>query len=246
MGLEGKTALVTGASRGIGRAVALRLAGAGAFTCLNYANNKKAAAETLRMITNAGGQGKLVPFDVADYQATQEAIRRIIRERGSIDVLVNNAGIRRDSLIVRMREDDWDKAVDVNLKGTFNCCRGVARQMMKQRSGRIINITSVVAEGGNAGQVNYCASKAGILGLTKSLARELGPRNICVNAVAPGFIETDMTEALEAEKEAVRKAVPLARLGCPDDVAGVVLFLASEDARYITGQVVRVNGGLYM
>jgi len=247
MKLKGKVALVTGGSRGIGRAICVRLAGAGAFVFVNYARNEKAARETLRLIGEAGGEGKIVCFDVADHKAATEAIAGLIREKGRIDILANNAGESRDGLLVRMKEQDWDRVIDTNLKGTFNCCRAVAYAMMKQRQGRIINVTSIVAQSGNAGQANYSASKAGLIGLTKSLARELGPRNICVNAVAPGLIITDMTSAMtEEQREKVLEGLPLSRLGTPDDVAGVVLFLASDEAGYITGQVIGVNGGLYM
>jgi 3-oxoacyl-[acyl-carrier protein] reductase len=247
MTLKGKVALITGGSRGIGRAVSIRLAAEGAFVFVNYARNEEAARETLRLIGEAGGEGKIVRFDVADTTAATEAIAGLIREKGRIDILVNNAGESRDGLLVRMKEQDWDHVIDTNLKGTFNGCRAVSYAMMKQRSGRIINVSSVVALSGNTGQANYSASKAGIIGLTKSLARELAPRGICVNAVAPGLIATDMTSAMtEEQREKVLEEIPLSRLGTPDDVAGVVLFLASDEAGYITGQVIGVNGGLYM
>jgi 3-oxoacyl-[acyl-carrier protein] reductase len=247
MTLKGKVALVTGGSRGIGRAVSVRLAGQGAFVFVNYTRNEQAARETLRLIGEGGGEGKAACFDVADYKASTDAIAGLIKEKGRIDILVNNAGESRDGLLVRMKEQDWDRVIDTNLKGAFNCCRAVSYAMMKQRGGRIINVSSVVALSGNAGQANYSASKAGIIGLTKSLARELAPRGICVNAVAPGLIITDMTSAMtEEQREKVLGEIPLSRLGTPDDVAGVVLFLASNEAGYITGQVVGVNGGLYM
>ncbi len=247
MNLEGKVALVTGGSRGIGRAVSVRLAAAGAFVAVNYARNEEAARETLRLIGEAGGEGEALRFDVADPGAASGAIADLIRRKGRIDILVNNAGESRDGLLVRMKEQDWDRVIDTNLKGAFHCCRAVAYAMMKQRGGRIINVSSVVALAGNAGQSNYSASKAGLIGLTKSLARELAPRGICVNAVAPGLIDTDMTSALtEEQREKVLGEIPLSRLGTPDDVAGVVLFLASDEAGYITGQVIGVNGGLYM
>ena len=247
MNLKGKAALVTGGSRGIGRAVSIRLAVEGAFVFVNYARNEEAARETLRLIGEAGGEGKIVRFDVADTKAATEAIAGLIQEKGRIDILVNNAGESRDGLLVRMKEQDWDRVIGTNLKGAFNCCRAVSYAMMKQRGGRIINVSSVVALSGNAGQANYSASKAGIIGLTKSLARELAPRGICVNAVAPGLIATDMTSAMtEEQREKVLEEIPLSRLGTPDDVAGVVLFLASDEAGYITGQVIGVNGGLYM
>lgn len=247
MKLDGKIAIVTGGSRGIGRATAVRLAESGACIYINYVRNEAAAAETLKIIKNGGGDGELSRFDVSNFEATQETIRDIVKKRGRVDILVNNAAISADGLIARMKEKDWNNVMDTNLTGTFNCCRAVVRHMMKQRWGRIVNITSVVAEAGNAGQVNYCASKAGILGLTKSLARELGSRNICVNAVAPGFIETDMTSSVpDEEREKIENQIPLSRPGTPEDVAGVVAFLVSKEADYITGQVIRVNGGLYM
>lgn len=247
MNLRGKVALVTGGSRGIGRAVSLRLAGAGAFVFVNYARNEEAARETLRLIGEEGGEAEALRFDVADHKAATDAIAALIRQKGRIDILVNNAGESRDGLLVRMKEQDWDRVIGTNLKGAFNCSRAVAYAMMKQRSGRIINVSSVVALSGNAGQANYSASKAGLVGLTKSLARELAPRAICVNAVAPGLIDTDMTSAMtEEQRERVLGEIPLSRLGTPDDVAGVVLFLASDEAGYITGQVIGVNGGLYM
>ncbi len=247
MNLKGKVALVTGGSRGIGRAVSVRLAGAGAFVIVNYARNEEAARETLRLIGRAGGDGKIARFDVSDDREATDAIAALIKEKGRIDILVNNAGESRDGLLVRMKDRDWDRVIDTNLKGAFHCCRAVAYTMMKQRGGRIVNVSSVVALSGNAGQANYSASKAGLVGLTKSLARELAPRAICVNAVAPGLIDTDMTSAMtEEQRETVLEGIPLSRLGTPDDVAGVVLFLASDEAGYITGQVIGVNGGLYM
>ena len=247
MTLKGKVALVTGGSRGIGRAICLRLAGAGSFVAVNYARNEGAARQTLRLIEETGGEAEALRFDVADHKAATETIAALIKRKGRIDILVNNAGESRDGLLVRMKEPDWDRVIDTNLKGAFNCSRAVAYTMMKQRSGRIINVSSIVALSGNAGQANYSASKAGLVGLTKSLARELAPRAICVNAVAPGLIDTDMTSALtEEQREKILEEIPLSRLGTPDDVAGVVLFLASDEAGYITGQVIGVNGGLYM
>jgi 3-oxoacyl-[acyl-carrier protein] reductase len=247
MNLEGKVALVTGGSRGIGRAISMRLAKDGAYVFVNYARNEKAAEETLRMILEQGGSGEVFPFDVSNYKSVQEAAGVIVKKKGRLDILVNNAGVSVDGLIARMKEEDWDRVIANNLKGVFNCCRAVVRQMIRQHGGQIVNISSVVAATGNAGQVNYSASKAGIEGLTKSMARELGSRNICINAVAPGFIETDMTAFLkEEEKEKVKSQIPLERLGTPEDVAGVVRFLVSEEAGYVTGQVIHVNGGLYM
>jgi 3-oxoacyl-[acyl-carrier protein] reductase len=245
--LDGKTALVTGGSRGIGRAIAAELARAGAFTCINYVRSEEAARRTLEIVENQGGRGNLLRFDVSDSDAVNDAIQGITEERGRIDILVNNAGITLNGLFVRTKPEAWSSVMDVNLTGAFNCCRAAARYMMKQRWGRIVNMTSVVALSGNAGQVCYSASKAGIVGLTKSLARELGSRNICVNAVAPGFIETDMTGSMDEKSrgEALGQ-IPLGRAGMPDDVAGVVGFLVSGKADYITGQVIHVNGGLYM
>jgi len=245
--LAGRIALVTGASRGIGRAIAVKLAKQGAFTYINYAKNEKAARETLKIIEEVGGKGTLLQFDVKNTDAVKGAITDIATEKGSLDILVNNAGITLDGIFARTKEESWDDVIDTNLKGVFNCSRSAIRYMMKNRWGRIINMTSVVAEAGNAGQVCYSASKAGIIGLTKSLAREIGSRNICINAVAPGFIETDMTASIgEENREKLVDLIPLARLGTPDDVASVVEFLASEKAGYITGQVIHVNGGLYM
>lgn len=247
MGLEGKVALITGASRGIGRAVAIRLGLQGAFVYINYAQNEAAALETLRVIREGGSEGKACRFDVSDFKETQCAIKDMAGEKGQIDILVNNAGISVVGLLPRMEEKDWDRVIDTNLKGAFNCCRAVSRYMIKRRSGRIVNLTSVIAEAGVAGQVGYAASKAGIIGLTKSLALELASRNICVNAVSPGLIETDMTAHLIKEHQnSIIQRIPLARFGEPEDVAGVVAFLVSEDAGYITGQVIRVNGGLYI
>lgn len=247
MKLEDKIALVTGGSRGIGRAISIKLAESGAYIYINYVRNEEAATETLRIIRNVGGDGELSCFDVSDFKATQETISDIVKKKRRVDILVNNAAVSTEGLLVRVKKKDWNNVIDINLTGTFNCCQAVTRYMMKQRWGRIVNITSVVAETGNAGQVNYSASKAGILGLTKSLARELGSRNICVNSVSPGFVETDMTSSVSDKgREKIRNQIPLLRLGTPEDVAGVVVFLVSEEADYITGQVIRVNGGLYM
>jgi len=245
--LNGKIALVTGSSRGIGRVTAIALARAGAFTFINYVRNEDAARETLEIVESHGGRGSLLSFDVSDSDAVQDAIKGITEEKERIDILVNNAGITLDGIFVRTKPEEWNSLIDINLKGVFNCCRSAIRYMMKQRWGRIINMTSVVAISGNAGQVCYSASKAGIVGLTKSLARELGSRNICINAVAPGFIETDMTASIgEKNREKVIDQIPLGRTGTPDDIAGIVAFLASGKADYITGQVIHVNGGLYM
>lgn len=245
--MAGKIALVTGASRGIGRAVALRLTAAGAHVYINYRQNRAAAEQVLKILKEAGGRGALCPFDVADQAAVQEAVETILKDHGRLDILVNNAGVTLSSLIMRTREADWMRLIDTNLSGVFHCCQAASRPMIRQRWGRIINITSVVAETGNAGQTAYAASKAGILGLTKALARELGAKNICVNAISPGLIETEMTSLLtKSDKEMLREQIPLKRAGKPEDVAGAVFFLASPQADYITGQVIRINGGLYM
>ncbi len=247
MELKGKVALVTGASRGIGRAVAVRLGSQGAFVYINFNQNESAAMETLRLMEKMGAEGKICRFDVSDFKLTHSAIEGIINEKGRLDILVNNAGITGVGLVARMEEEDWDREIDTNLKGTFNCCRAVSRYMMKQRSGKIVNMTSLVAEAGVAGQSGYAASKGGIISLTKSLARELASRNICINAVSPGLIETEMTaDLIKKHKKSMIEQIPLGRFGTPDDVAAVVAFLASGESGYITGQVIRVNGGLYM
>ncbi|HOM08322.1 MAG TPA: 3-oxoacyl-[acyl-carrier-protein] reductase [Syntrophales bacterium] len=242
-----RVALVTGGSRGIGRAVSLSLAKAGFHVCVNYVSNEQAAEETLSAMAAQGGKGEIRPFDVRDEDAVRAAVDGIIRDRGGIDVLVNNAGIWRGGLILRVDRRAWDEVLETNLRGAYNCCRAVIRHMMKRRWGRIINMSSLVGEAGNIGDSLYSLSKAGIIGLTKSLAREVGSRNICVNAVAPGWIETDMTSSIPEEiRRETLEMIPLGRLGTPEDVAGVVTFLASEAAGYITGEVIRVNGGLYM
>jgi 3-oxoacyl-[acyl-carrier protein] reductase len=246
MNFDNKIALITGASRGIGRAIALELSSQGAYVVVNYNQNASAAEEVSNNIVNSGGKCKLSSFNVSNFTRVQEEIDRITEELGGIHILVNNAGITRDGLLLRMKENDWDEVLSVNLKGVFNCTKAASKIMVKQRYGRIINITSVVGEMGNVGQTNYSASKAGIIGLTKSTAKELGSRNITVNAVSPGFIETDITQDLSQKiKDAYIEAIPLGRFGKPDDVAKAVMFLASDDASYITGEVIRVNGGLY-
>ena len=243
--LEGKVALVTGAGRGIGRAIALALAEKGAFVIVNYNGSEQKAKETVEGIHVAGGRGIAYKCNVADYQACGDMMTTLIKEYGHIDILVNNAGITRDNLLVKMSEEDFDSVIDVNLKGCFNTMKHLSRQFLKQRSGKIINITSVAGVMGNPGQANYCASKAGVIGLTKSVARELGSRGITVNAVAPGLIETEMTESLpEAAKEAMLEQILLKRAGQAKDVAETVVFLASEAADYITGQVIKVDGGM--
>ncbi|MCX7816329.1 MAG: 3-oxoacyl-[acyl-carrier-protein] reductase [Syntrophales bacterium] len=242
-----KVALVTGASRGIGRAIAVKLAKQGSFVYINYIQNEKAALETLKAVEEIGGKGRLCPFDVRNEDAVQRNINSIAKEWGHIDILVNNAGVWVGGPLLRLGNSVWEKVIGTNLQGTINCCRAVIRHMIKRKSGKIINITSITGETGNAGDTLYSASKAGIIGFTKSLAREVGSRNICVNAVAPGLIETEMTATMLSEtKEKIKEIIPLKRFGKPEDVANVVAFLASDDAEYITGQVFRVNGGLYM
>jgi len=245
--IEGKVALITGGSRGIGRAVAVKLSEMGAHSYVNYVRNEEAARKTMDLISARGGTGSLLPFDVADLDSVTAAMDSIIREKGRIDILVNNAGVTLNGIFIRTKEADWNTVIDTNMKGTFNCARCAIRHMMKQRWGRIVNMTSVVAETGNAGQACYAATKAGIIGFTRSLAREFGSRNICVNAVAPGYIETDMTATInERNREKLKEYIPLQRMGTPEDVAAAVAFLVSPEAGYITGQVVHVNGGLYM
>lgn len=245
--LDGKTALVTGASRGIGRAIALRLAAEGARVAINYAGNVKAAEEVKAAIEAAGGTAILCRADVADSAAVEAMVADVAKEFGAIDILVNNAGITRDTLLMRMKDEDFAKVLDTNLKGVFYCTKAVAKLMMKKRAGRIINMASVVGLVGNAGQTNYAAAKAGVIGFSKSAAKELASRGITVNAVAPGFIGTDMTADLpESVKEKALSDIPLGRAGKPEDVANAVLFLASDQASYITGQVVHVDGGMVM
>ncbi|OLO40859.1 beta-ketoacyl-ACP reductase [Alkalihalophilus pseudofirmus] len=245
--LNGKVALVTGASRGIGKAIALELAQNGAKVAVNYAGSKEKAEAVVNEITENGGEAFAIQADVAISEDVQAMIKEVISTYGSLDILVNNAGITRDTLVMRMKDEDWDAVINTNLKGVFNCAKAVTRQMMKQRSGRIINISSVVGVLGNAGQANYVAAKAGVIGLTKSLARELANRNITVNAVAPGFIETDMTDQLTDDiKASMLNQIPLAKLGQPQEIARVVRFLASEDSSYMTGQTLHVDGGMYM
>ncbi|MGG7618818.1 3-oxoacyl-[acyl-carrier-protein] reductase [Bacillus coreaensis] len=247
MKLLGKVALVTGASRGIGRDIAIELAKAGANVAVNYAGSEARANEVVQEIQSLGREAFAVQCDVASTESVAEMVKQTIDRWGSLDILVNNAGITRDNLIMRMKEDEWDDVINTNLKGVFLCTKAVTRQMMKQKSGRIINISSVVGESGNAGQANYVAAKAGVIGLTKTTAKELAPRGITVNAVAPGFITTDMTDKLNDEiKEGMLKMIPLAKFGEPKDIANAVTFLASDDSRYITGQTIHVNGGMVM
>jgi 3-oxoacyl-[acyl-carrier protein] reductase len=245
--LQGKVALVTGASRGIGRAIALELARQGAKIAVNYAGSEAKANEVVEEIKNMGGEAFAIQADVSDAQAVDRMIKTVLERFGRVDILVNNAGITRDNLLMRMKEEEWDDVININLKGVFNCTKAVTRPMMKQRYGRIVNIASIVGVMGNPGQANYVAAKAGVIGLTKTAARELASRNITVNAVAPGFITTDMTERLNEEiKAEMLKQIPLARFGEPEDVAKVVAFLASDAASYMTGQTLHVDGGMVM
>ena len=243
-----KVVLVTGGSRGIGRATALAFAKAGAATVvISYAGNEAAAQEAVGLLQAAGAKAEALRFDVSDTAACASAVEGIVKTHGRLDVLVNNAGVAVDGLVMRLKDEDWDKQLDTNLKGAFALIRSASRPMMKQRSGAIINLTSIVGEMGNGGQAAYSASKAGLIGLTKSVAKELASRNIRVNAVSPGFIATDMTAHLdEATKEKMFATIPLARLGSAEDVAQAVVFLASDAAAYITGEVLKVNGGMYM
>ncbi|MWC26602.1 3-oxoacyl-[acyl-carrier-protein] reductase [Paenibacillus sp. MMS18-CY102] len=245
--LEGQTALVTGASRGLGRAIAIALAEAGADVAVNYAGSESAAQETADAIKALGRQVILVQGNVGKYDEFDGIVKSTIEQFGKLDILVNNAGITRDNLIMRMKEEEFDQVIETNLKGVFNGIKAVTRQMMKQRSGRIINISSVVGSLGNPGQANYVAAKAGVMGLTKSAARELASRGITVNCIAPGFIETDMTDKLSDEAKAHHVGqIPLARLGQPNDIANAVRFLASGAASYMTGQTIHIDGGMYM
>lgn len=243
--LEGKIALVTGAAKGIGRAIALALAADGATVVVNYNGSKERAEQVVEEIKALGADGVAYQCNVADTAATADMVKEVIKTYGKLDILVNNAGITRDNLIMKMSEEDFDAVIDANLKGCFNTIKAVSRQMLKQRAGRIINITSVSGILGNAGQANYAASKAGIIGLTKTMARELASRGITVNAVAPGFVDTDMTQVLpENVKEAATVQIPLGRFGKPEDIANMVTYLASEKASYITGQIISVDGGM--
>ena len=242
-----RVALVTGASRGIGRAIALRLAAEGCYVVINYNGSKEKAEEVRQEILQAGGQAHIYQCNVADFQACGEMFKDTISKMGHLDILVNNAGITKDGLLMGMSEEDFSKIVDTNLKGTFYCIRHAARTMIKQKKGRIINLSSIVGVSGNAGQANYAASKAGVIGLTKSAAKELASRGITVNAIAPGFICTDMTQVLpEQVKEKIWAQIPMGGFGDPQDVAAAAAFFASEEAGYITGQVLMVDGGMAM
>lgn len=245
--LEGKVAVVTGASRGIGRAIALKLAEEGAKVIVNYSGSQAKAEEVVAMIQENGGEAIAVQASVSQTEEVTALMDAAVKTYGSLDILVNNAGITRDNLIMRMKEDEWDDVLNTNLKGVFLCTKAVTRQMMKQRAGRIINISSIVGVAGNAGQANYVAAKAGVIGLTKTTAKELASRNILVNAIAPGFIKTEMTEQLPEDiKQGMLTQIPLAKLGQPEDIAKAVAFLASEDANYMTGQTLHIDGGMVM
>jgi len=244
---EGKAAIVTGASRGIGREIALQLAKEGAKVAVNYSGSKDKAEEVVQLIKDAGGEAFAIQADVSNSDSVKNLVEKTIETYGSIDILVNNAGITKDNLLVRMKEDEWDDVININLKGVFLCTKGVTRQMMRQRAGKIVNVASIVGVSGNAGQANYVAAKAGVIGFTKTTAQELAARNINVNAVAPGFITTDMTDALDEDmKNQMLANIPLGKLGSPENVAKTVMFLLSDDAAYITGQTIHVDGGMVM
>lgn len=245
MSLNGKVALVTGASRGIGRACALKLAGAGAAVAINYTSSEKSALEVKNEIIANGGKALCFKANVSKLDEVENMYQKIEEQLGPVEILVNNAGVTSDTLLMRMKEEQWDKVMEINLKGVFNCSKVAIKKMLKLKKGRIINITSVVGITGNAGQTNYAASKAGIIGFSKSLAKEVANRNILVNCVAPGYIQTDMTEGLsEKVKENLLSSIPVGRLGSPEDVANVVQFLTSPSSDYITGQVITVDGGM--
>lgn len=247
MSLEGKIALVTGSSRGIGRAIALALGKKGVNVAVNYAGNEQKAEEVVQELQALGVKAIKIRANVADEQDVKAMIKEVTKEFGRLDILVNNAGITRDNLLMRMKVEEFDEVIETNLKGAFLCTKAVTRTMMKQRYGKIINIASIVGVSGNPGQANYVAAKAGLIGLTKSTAKELATRNILVNAIAPGFITTDMTDVLtEDQKDAILSQIPLEKLGEPEDIANVVCFLASDEAKYITGQTIHVDGGMVM
>lgn len=247
MNLEGKSALVTGASRGIGREIALELAKQGADVAVNFSGSEAKANEVVAEIEALGRKSFAIKCDVSNAAEVTTMVKEAIEQFGKLDILVNNAGITRDNLLMRMKEEEWDDVININLKGVFLCTKAVTRQMMKQRQGRIINIASIVGVSGNPGQANYVAAKAGVIGLTKTTAKELSSRNITVNAIAPGFISTDMTDKLTDEvKSEMLKQIPLARFGEPKDIAKVVAFLASNDSAYMTGQTLHIDGGMVM
>lgn len=244
---KGKTALVTGGSRGIGRAIAIKLSALGANIAVNYNNSAEAAEKIVEDILKSGGKAVAIKANVSNFNEAKDLIDTVVKEFGSIDILVNNAGITKDNLILRMNEENFDAVIETNLKGCFNCTKHASRYMLKKKSGRIINMASVIALVGNPGQSNYAASKAGIIGLTKSVAKELASRKITVNAIAPGFIVSDMTDKLsEEQKSAIKANIPMGEFGTAEDVAELVAFLASDNAKYITGQVINVDGGMAM
>lgn len=246
MSLQGKIAVVTGGSRGIGSSIALKLAEKGAKVAVNYNGSEEKAKEVLSQIEAKGGEGIVIKANITKPEEVLEMFQTVEEKLGKVDILVNNAGITKDNLIMRMKEEEWDSVIETNLKGAFNCIKAISRPMVKQKAGKIINIASVVAQAGNVGQSNYVAAKAGIIGLTKSVALEFASRGIQVNAVAPGFISTDMTDALSDKvKEQMLEKIPVKKFGTPEDVANTVAFLASAESNYITGQVINVNGGMY-
>lgn len=245
--LQNKNVLVTGASRGIGKSIALELASKGANVAINYAGSEDRAQAVVEEIQKLGVKSFKVQADVSKEADVKAMVKAVIEQFDSLDILVNNAGVTKDNLLMRMKEEEFDQVIDINLKGVFLCTKAVTRHMMKQRSGKIINVASIVGVSGNPGQANYVAAKAGVIGMTKSVAQELASRNILVNAVAPGFISTDMTDALTQEQQdAILSKIPLAKLGTPEDVANVVRFLASDDANYLTGQTIHIDGGMVM
>lgn len=245
--LEGKKAIVTGGSRGIGKAIALKLAALGADVAINYNSNSNLAQEVVKEITDMGRDAFAVKADVSDFNQAEAMIKAVEEKFNRIDIIVNNAGITKDGLLIKMKEDDWDDVISANLKSVFNCTKSVSKLMIKQRQGRIINISSVVGVIGNAGQGNYSASKAGVIGFSKTIARELGARGITVNVIAPGYIQTDMTDKLsDSLREQLLSQIPVKKLGTPEDVANLAAFLASDDAAYITGQVINIDGGMVM
>lgn len=245
--LKGKCAVITGASRGIGKSIAIKFAKEGANIVINYRNNEEEALKVKKELEELGSKALVVKADISELKEAENLIKEAKKEFGRVDILVNNAGITKDNLIIRMKEEDFDSVIKTNLKGAFNCLKAVTPIMLKQKYGKIVNMSSVVGVVGNPGQVNYCASKAGLIGITKSLAREIGSRNITVNAIAPGFIDTDMTKVLSCDqKKKILSQVPLNKFGSVEDIANVALFLASENSNYITGQVIHVDGGMAM
>lgn len=245
--LKGKCAVITGASRGIGKCIATKFAKEGANVVINYRNNEEEALKVKQELEDLGSQVLVVKADVSELEQAEKLIKQAKKEFGKVDILVNNAGITKDNLIIRMKEEDFDSVIKTNLKGAFNCLKAVTPIMLKQKYGKIVNMSSVVGVVGNPGQVNYCASKAGLIGMTKSLAKEIGSRNITVNAIAPGFIDTDMTKILsDDQKKKILSQIPLNKFGNVGDIANVALFLASENSNYITGQVIHVDGGMAM